>query len=88
MLIAGDRAGHALAESLLIGVPLVAVSMGIETAIVDAVLMRSLLTYSANPQTVPLFITNLLNATIALALGLTWAFHHLPIFIASLESWP
>ena len=33
-----------------------------------------------------LLIINILNATIALALGLAWAFRHIPIFIAALDS--
>ena len=85
ILAAGGAAGHAAGESLLIGVPLVAVSMGMETAFVDAVLMRWLLKESAK-QFVRLLITNILNASIALALGLAWALHHLPLFIAALDN--
>jgi len=76
-----------LGSPLLIGVPLVALSIGIETAIVDAVLLRWLLKESVKRQFVRLFITNILNASIALGLGLTWAFHHLPTFIAALDNW-
>jgi hypothetical protein len=85
ILAAGGAAGHAAGESLPIGVPLVAVSMGMETAFVDAVLMRWLLKESAK-QFVRLLITNILNASIALALGLAWALHHLPLFIAALDN--
>jgi hypothetical protein len=70
-------------NSFLIGVPLVAISMGIETALLDAVLFRMLLKESGRKQFVPLLIANVFNASIALALGLTWAFHHLPVFEAS-----
>jgi hypothetical protein len=73
----------AISESLLIGVPLVAISMGIETAILDAVLFRALLKESVKKQFASLLVANILNASIALALGLTWAFHHLPIVVAT-----
>jgi len=33
-----------------------------------------------------LLIAIILNAAIALALGLAWAFHHLPIFVANADS--
>jgi hypothetical protein len=77
----------AVGESLLIGVPLVAVSMGIETAFLDALLFRVLLKNSGNKRFVPLLIANILNASIALALGLAWAFHHMPIFLATADGW-
>jgi hypothetical protein len=85
ILAAGDAAGHAAGESLLIGVPLVAVSMGIETAFADAMLLRCLLREFVNRQFLRLLITNILNASIALAFGLAWAFKHLPIFVAALD---
>jgi hypothetical protein len=34
-----------------------------------------------------LLIANMLNAAIALALGLVWAFGHMPIFIATLDNY-
>jgi hypothetical protein len=77
----------AVGESLLIGVPLVAISMGIETAFLDAVLFRVLLKESVKKRFMSLLIANILNASIALALGLAWAFHHMPIFLASVDSW-
>jgi hypothetical protein len=83
---AGDAAGHAVGESLLIGAPLVAVSMGIETTISDAVVLHRVLKESVREQFVRLLITNVLNASIALAVGLAWAFHHLPTFIAALDN--
>ena len=79
-------AGHSIGNSLLIGVPLVAISMGIETAFLDAVLLRVLLKESAKKRFGALLIANILNASIALALGLAWAFHHLPIFLATADS--
>lgn len=86
MAAAGDLAGQAAGESLLFGVPLVAVSMAIETAFVDALLFRLFLKASVDRRFMTLFITNIMNAALALALALAWAFHHLPIFIAALDS--
>jgi hypothetical protein len=80
-------AGRAVGESLLIGVPLVAVSMGIETTFLDAVVFRVLLKGSVKERFVSLLIANILNASIALALGFEWAFHHMPIFIATANGW-
>jgi hypothetical protein len=77
-------AGHPAGESILISVPLVAVSLAIETAFVDAILLRRLLK-NVNRRFMALLIANLLNAAIALALGLLWAFHHMPTFIAALD---
>jgi hypothetical protein len=48
--------------------------MGIETAFLDAVLFRKLLKESVKKRSVSLLIANILNASIALALGLAWAF--------------
>lgn len=76
----------AVGESRLIGVPLVAISRGIETAFLDAVLFRMLLKESVKKRSVSLLIANILNASIALALGLAWAFHHLPTFVANADS--
>jgi hypothetical protein len=86
-LLLGLLERAAISESLLIGVPLVAISMGIETAILDAVLFRALLKESVKKQFASLLVANILNASIALALGLTWAFHHLPIVVATAVSW-
>jgi hypothetical protein len=61
--------------------------MGIETAFLDAVLFRLLLKESVKKRFVSLLIANILNASIALALGLAWAFRHLPIFVANADSW-
>jgi hypothetical protein len=76
----------AIGESFLIGVPLVAISMGIETALLDAVFFRMLLKESGKKRFTTLLIANILNASIALALGFAWAFHHMPIFLATADS--
>jgi hypothetical protein len=77
----------AVGESRLIGVPLVAISMGLQTTFLDAVLFRVFLKESVKKQFVSLLIANILNASIALALGLAWAFRHMPIFLASGDGW-
>jgi hypothetical protein len=79
-------AGHTAGESILISAPIVAVSMGVETGLVDAIFFRVLLKGSVRVRFRAFLIINILNATIALALGLAWAFRHMPIFIAALDS--
>ncbi len=61
------------------------ISIGIETAFLDAVLFRVLLKESEKNRFVGLLIANILNASIALTLGLAWAFHHMPIFLATVS---
>jgi len=78
--------GHSAGESILISAPIIAVSLGIETALVDAILFRLLLKDPVNGWSGPFFIANILNAAIALALGVAWAFHHMPSFVAALDS--
>jgi hypothetical protein len=78
-------AGDAASESTVITVPMVAVLMGLETALVDAIFFRVLLKGS-RVRFRALLVINILNATIALALGLAWAFRHMPIFIAAWDS--
>ena len=77
----------AVGESFLIGVPLVAIAIDIETALLDAVLFRMLLKEPSKKRFVPLLIANILNASIALALGVAWAFHHMPIFLTTADNW-
>ena len=78
-------AGHA-AESTLISVPIVAALMGIETALADAIFLRLLLKGAVRVRSGALLIANILNAIIALGLGLAWALAHMPIFVATLDS--
>ena len=77
--------GVASGESLLIGAPLVAVSMGIETALADVVLFRMVLKESVKKRLGLLLLANILNASLALAIGLAWAFRHMPIFLAAVD---
>ena len=67
-------------------VPMVAVLMGVETAFLDAIFVRLLLKGSARVGFMALLVANVLNAAIALALGLAWAHRHMPIFIAALDN--
>jgi hypothetical protein len=62
--------GQRAAESLPISAPIVAASMGIEAFLVDAALFRLLLRQPVRGRLGPLLVTNMLNAAIALALGL------------------
>jgi hypothetical protein len=80
-----NTAGYAASESTLITVPMVALLMGLETALVDAILVRVLLKGFSRVRFRTLLVMNTLNATIALALGLAWAYRHMPIFIAALN---
>jgi hypothetical protein len=72
---------RAVGESRLISVPVVAVTMGIETAFLDALLFPMLLKQPVKRRFVSLLIANTLNASIALALILVWEFHHPTIFL-------
>jgi len=76
-------AGDAASASALITVPMVALLMGVETAIVDAIFFRMLLKGSLGVRFRALLAINTLNAAIALTVGLAWAFRHMPIFIAT-----
>jgi hypothetical protein len=78
--------GQAAIESTLISVPIVAVLMGIETALFDAILFRVLLKGSVPLRSGTLLIANLMNAAIALVLGLAWGFSHMPIFVATFDN--
>lgn len=79
-------AGHSANEYVLISTPIIAVSLGIETALVDAMFLRLLLKRSLKGWFWALLVINVVNATSALVLGLAWAFHHMPTFIAALDS--
>ncbi len=79
-------AGYAASESTLITVPMVAVLTGLESALVEAAFVRVLLKGSSRVRFRALLVLNTLNATVALALGLAWAFGHMPTFIATLDN--
>jgi hypothetical protein len=79
-------AGHAAGESTLITVPMVVVLMGLESALVEAAFVRVLLKGSPRLRFRALLVLNTLNATVALALGLAWAFGPMPTFIATLDN--
>jgi hypothetical protein len=65
---------------------MVAVLMGLESALVEAVFVRALPKGSSRVRFGALLVQNTLNATVALALGLAWAFGHMPTFIATLDN--
>ncbi|MFZ0298261.1 MAG: hypothetical protein WAM13_07930 [Candidatus Sulfotelmatobacter sp.] len=73
--------GYAASQSTLITVPMVAVLMGLESALVDAVFVRVLLKGSFRVRFKALLVLNTLNSAVALAVGLAWAFGHMPTFI-------
>src|SRR6185437_282331 len=72
-------------ESLLISVPLLAVSLAIETSLIDAALFRVLLKQTVKQRLAMVFVANAVNAAIALTLGLIWAIHHMPVIEAALH---
>src|SRR5579864_1544700 len=74
-LILIGLAGHARSEALFTSVPLVAVTMGIEAALLDWLLFRVVMNKSVKGRAVWVLVANLLNASIALALGLAWVAH-------------
>ena len=76
-------AGHVASESTLTTVPMVAVLMGVETALVDAIFVRVLLKGSGRLGFRAVLVANVLSASIALALGLAWAYRHMPLFLAA-----
>jgi len=75
----GDVAG----QSPFVSVPVVALSMGIEAAFLDWVLFRVSMKESVKRRFVWVLIVNTLNASVALALGLTWVVHHPTMMIAN-----
>jgi hypothetical protein len=81
-----NLAGYPASESTLITVPIVAVLMGLESALVEAVFVRVLLKGSSRVRFRALLVLNTLNPTVAPALGLAWAFGHIPTFIATLDN--
>ena len=68
----GAAAGH----SLLVSLSVVALSMGAEAALLDWLLFRIWMKASVNPRLVSVLIANMLNAAVALAVGLTWVVPH------------
>jgi hypothetical protein len=74
-------------DSLLIGLPLVAVAMAVQTAFVDALLFRVLLKKTAKRRFGLLLVANTLNATVAFAIGFAWVLHHRPNVIAIADKW-
>jgi hypothetical protein len=80
-----NTAGYAAGESTLIAMPMVAVLMGLQSALVEAVLVRVFLKGPSRVRFRALLALNILNAIFALALGVAWAFDHMPTSIAMLR---
>lgn len=78
-------AGHPGGESLVISVPVVALSMGIENSCIDAILLRLVLRRTVNRRYAAVLVANIVNAATALILGLIWAIHYMPTFEAGLH---
>jgi hypothetical protein len=64
------------------GVPLVALSMAAEGALLDVLIFRILMGKSGINRLVALLVVNILNASIALSLSLAWIRHNPPHIIA------
>jgi hypothetical protein len=75
--------GYVASESLFTSVPLVAVTMGAEAALLDWLLFRVIMKKSVKGRVVWVLIANLLHASIALSLGLVWVVHHPTMMIAA-----
>jgi hypothetical protein len=76
--------GQRAAESLRISAPMVAASMGIEGFLLDTALFRLLLKEPVRRRLGGLAVVNILNATLAIILGLALAYRHMPVPIAAL----
>src|ERR1043166_4504191 len=62
------------ASSLFVAAPLVAISMAIQTALIDVAILRLLLNISPKKSFVGLFFENLFITSLALSLVLAWTF--------------
>jgi hypothetical protein len=76
-----NLSGRAAGENL--SVPLVAVTMGAEAALLDWVLFRVVMKKSVNGRVRWVFVANLLQSSIALSLGFVWVLHHPTMMIAA-----
>jgi hypothetical protein len=78
-----NLAGYTATENLFTSLPLVAVTMGAEAALLDWMLFRVIIKKSVKGRVAWVLVANVLNASIALALGLTWVVHHPTMMIAA-----
>jgi hypothetical protein len=83
-LMLNGLVGGTAGQSLFVSLPIVALAMGIEAAFLDWVLFRVLMKESVKRQFVWVLIANVLNASIALGIGLAWVAHHPTMMIATL----
>ena len=75
--------GHSTDANL--SVPLVAVTMGAQAALLDWILFRLLMKKSVKGRVGGILVANLLHASIALGAGLLWVVHHPTMMIAARE---
>jgi hypothetical protein len=80
-------AGYA-SENFFTSLPLVALTMGAEGALLDWALVRIIVRKSVKGRVAWVLVANVLNASIALALGLTWVVHHPTMMIAAARRCP
>jgi hypothetical protein len=66
-----------------LSVPLVAVTMGAEAALLDWILFRLVMKKSVKGRAGWILVTNLVHAAIALSLGFVWVLHHPTMMIAT-----
>jgi len=78
-----NLAGYAVSENLIISLPLVGLTMGAEAALLDWALFHIIIKKPVKGRVVWVLVANVLNASIALALSLTWAVHHRTMMIAA-----
>jgi hypothetical protein len=81
-LIVSGFARHVVGQSLLT-VPLVAVTMGIEAASLDYLLVRTFMKRSVRRRFMWVLIANVLSASVALGLGFAWVAYHPMMMIAT-----
>ncbi len=77
--------GHPNGQSLVISGALVGVSLGLQALVIDAAAFRLLVKTPVKPRLAALLVANLVNAILALTLGLLWAIRHMPTFEAALN---
>ena len=81
MWIARDATGKTSLSSVVV----VAASMGLQAAGIEQFIARFILKRPVKKEFLRCLVMNLIDASVALVVGLMWSFHHLPNMIAALE---
>ena len=81
MGIARDATGKTSLSSVVV----FAASMGLQAAAVEQLISRLVLKYPLTKAFSRCLVVNLINASVALVVGLMWSFQHLPTMIAVFE---